>query len=179
MAINVNADLLPYQYDFMQSGAFYNMLFGGYGSGKTYALVHKLLKLAAKNRGLPGGILVPTTKMFKRDVLPAFEEICEGAGMKMQFMKGDGYISIPALKAQMWLFHSEDDGESIRGPNLAYGGVNEITLCSEKAFKAFLARVRLKQAGLRQIAGSGTPEGFNWTYEGPVRRRAIPQHNHG
>lgn len=140
------------------------MLFGGYGSGKTYALVMKLLKLAALNRGYPGGILSPTNMMFKRDVEPTFGAILDKAEISYKYLSSKGLIRIPKLACVMYVFHSEDDGLSIRGPNLAYGGVNEITLCSEKAFKAFLARIRVKDAKLRQVAGVGTPEGFNWTY---------------
>lgn len=158
-------DRLPYQAQFDESTAFYNCLFSGYGGGKTYALCMKLLKLSAINRGMAGGLLVPTLKMFKRDVIPTFKEILWPAGIQFKYHSADACLRIPALGAEIYVFHSEDDGESIRGPNLAYGGVNEVTLCSEAAFKAFLARIRIKAAPLRQIAMSGTPEGFNWAYD--------------
>lgn len=163
-AHNIVYNRLPYQAKFDESKKFYSCLFSGYGGGKTYALVMKLLKLAAINRGLAGGILVPTLKMFKRDVIPTFKDILEKAGIYHKYHSSDACIRIPALGAEIYVFHSEDDGDSIRGPNLAYGGVNEVTLCSEAAFKAFIARIRIKTAPLRQIAMSGTPEGFNWAY---------------
>jgi len=164
-AHQINYERLPYQIDFDESTKFYDCLFAGYGAGKTYALVMKLLRLGAINRGLPGGILVPTIKMFKRDVLPTFREILSPSGIWFKYHSSDACIRIPALSIELYIFHSEDDGDSIRGPNLAYGGVNEVTLCSENAFKAFLARVRLAHAKLAQIAMSGTPEGFNWAYD--------------
>lgn len=165
MSFNINYKMLPYQADFDRSTKFYDCLFGGYGSGKTYALVMKLLKLAAINRGLPGGVLVPTLKMFKRDVLPTLREILGEAGIPFRFFGAEGVIKIPLLRAEIWVFHDQDDGDSTRGPNLAYGAVNEVTLISQKGFEAFLARIRIRNAGLRQIAMSGTPEGFNWTYD--------------
>lgn len=164
-AHDITYNRLPYQRDFDESTKFYDCLFSGYGGGKTFALVMKLLKLAAINRGLAGGLLVPTLKMFKRDVIPTFSDILRPAGLSFKYHSSDACIRVPALAAEIYIFHSEDDGESIRGPNLAYGGVNEVTLCSEPAFKAFLARVRIKDAKLRQIAMSGTPEGFNWAYD--------------
>lgn len=164
-AHRISYERLPYQIKFDESTKFYDCLFAGYGAGKTYALVMKLLRLAAINRGHAGGILVPTIKMFKRDVLPTFREVLGPAGIQFKYHSSDACVRIPALAAEMYVFHSEDDGDSIRGPNLAYGGVNEVTLCSENAFKAFIARVRIADATLQQVAMSGTPEGFNWAYD--------------
>ncbi len=165
MTFNIDYKMLPYQAQFDRSTKFYDCLFGGYGSGKTYSLVMKLLKLAAINKGLPGGVLVPTLKMFRRDVLPTLRQILGGAKIPFKYVGSEGVIVIPALQAHIWVFHDQDEGESTRGPNLAYGAINEVTLVSRPGFDAFLARIRLKNAPMRQIAMSGTPEGFNWTYD--------------
>ncbi len=161
----IKYDRLPYQADFDESDKFYDILCAGFGAGKTYALVMKLLKLAALNYGLPGGVLAPTYKMFKRDVLPTFVEICRDSGLSMRWHSADSYIALHNFNTKLYVFHGEDDGLSIRGPNLAYGGVNEATLLSNAAFLAFLGRIRIKEASLMQIAMSGTPEGFNWFYD--------------
>lgn len=137
----------------------------GYGGGKTYSLVMKMLKLAKINRGVPGGLLCPTLKMFKRDVLPTIKEICWRYGIKYHFHKTDFVLTLPQVKGQIWIFHGEDEGESIRGPNLGYMLINEVTLLDKATFDAALARVRVKRAPLRQVAMSGTPEGFNWAYD--------------
>lgn len=155
---------LPYQAQFDESTKLYDFLFAGYGAGKTYALVMKMLRLSAINLGLPGGMLVPDMQMFKRDVLPTIEQINQDSGLSMRFRPNPARIVIPEFGVTVYVFHSEDDGASIRGPNLAWGVINEITLCTEKAFLAFLARIRIKAAKLRQVAGSGTPEGFDWAY---------------
>lgn len=160
----IKYERLPYQRDFDESTKFYDVLCAGYGAGKTYALVMKLLKLAAINRGLPGGILAPTTKMFRRDVLPTFQDICKNSGLRMRWFGSEGVIYLPDFGCRLYVFHAEDKGESIRGPSLAFGGVNEATLVNEQAFLAFLSRMRLKEAKLLQIPMSGTPEGFNWFY---------------
>jgi hypothetical protein len=156
---------LPYQAAFDESTSFYDCLFAGYGAGKTYALVMKMLRLCAINRGLPGGILTPTMQMFKRDVVPTIETIAAESGLKVRFMGNPARIIFKDFNATVYVFHGEDEGRSIRGPNLAWGVINEATLITEKTFKAFLARVRIKAAVLRQIAMSGTPEGFNWAYD--------------
>jgi len=155
---------LPYQAQFDESRKFYDLLFAGYGAGKTYALVMKMLKLAGLNPGLPGGLLVPDMQMFKRDVIPTIDAIAEESGLRVRFRPNPARLMLYDFGVTVYVFHSEDDGASIRGPNLAWGVVNEITLCSEKAFLAFLSRMRIKSAALRQIAASGTPEGFDWAY---------------
>lgn len=138
---------------------------GGYGSGKSHALVMKMFQLCHENYGLPGGLLCPNLKMFKRDVLPLISGICDENGIPFKFNKQDSFLYFPDTRSQIYIFHAEDDGHSIRGPNLAFFLINEVTLISKNAFDAALARVRLKKARLAQIACSGTPEGFNWDYD--------------
>lgn len=163
--VKIDYEKLPYQELFHASTKPKVYLSTGYGGGKTYALCMKALQLMDRNRGINGGILAPDLKMFKRDVLPTFEEIAERNKFDFKFNKVDSVMHFPNAKSSVYVFHSEDEGRSIRGPNLGWGLINEVTLVSESAFKAFLARIRVKEAPFRQLAMSGTPEGFNWTYD--------------
>lgn len=138
---------------------------GGYGSGKTYALVMKMLILMDKNPGIPGGLLSPTTKMFKRDVLPTIRLICGDAGIEFYWKSQDGELYFPATKSTVYVYHAEDNGASIAGANLGWFVVNEASLCSWEAIKAAFARVRVKKVPFPQIAMSGTPAEFNWVYQ--------------
>jgi hypothetical protein len=156
---------LPYQREFHEATKFYNALFAGFGGGKTYSLCMKLLHLCELNKNMAGGLLCPTLKMFKRDVLPTLKEICGQFGIEMKYHRQDSYIYFPDTRSTIFVFHAEDDGLSIKGPNLAFMLINEVTLCSLGAFQAAISRVRLKKAKFRQVAMSGTPEGFNWTYD--------------
>lgn len=161
----IKYERLPYQNEFHESLFPYVYLSAGYGAGKTYSLCMKAFKLMSQNKGISGGFLAPDLKMFKRDVVPTFKQICREHRIPFRFNRQDSTLIFPTTKTIIYVFHSEDDGDSIRGPNLGFGLINEITMCSEGAFEAFLARVRLKDAPVRQIAMSGTPEGFNWTYD--------------
>lgn len=156
---------LAYQDQFHESRKPKVYLSAGYGAGKTYSLCMKMFYLMALNRGLAGGLLAPTLKMFKRDVLPTIREICEDNGIPYKYHKTDSYFYFPDTKSTVYVFHGEDDGQSIRGPNLAFMLINEVTLISKATFDAAIARVRVKTAGLLQVAMSGTPEGFNWAYD--------------
>lgn len=141
------------------------VLVAGYGAGKSDWLCHKLLRLADQNKGLDGGILCPDIKMFKRDVLPIFEGIRNANNLKLSYNRQDGYLSIPETGNKIWVFHDQDKGQSIRGPNLAFMGVNEATLISKEGIEAAMGRVRLKNAQVPQMAMSGTPEGFGYIYQ--------------
>lgn len=161
----ITYERLPYQHAFHESLSPYVYLSAGYGAGKTYSLCMKAFRLMSQNKGVPGGFLAPDLKMFKRDVVPTFKQICRAHRIPFRFNRQDSTLIFPTTKTIIYVFHSEDDGDSIRGPNLGFGLINEITMCSKGAFDAFLSRIRLKDAPVRQMAMSGTPEGFNWTYD--------------
>ena len=161
----IKYNMLAHQKPFHESVASKVYLSSGYGSGKTHSLCMKILKTANINRGLPGGILSPDLKMFKRDVLPTLREITQENDIPFKFRTQDSTVILPDIGVEAFVFHDEDKGASIRGPNLAWMAINEVTLISKEGFLAAIARVRRKDAKLLQTFMSGTPESFNWAYE--------------
>ncbi len=125
----------------------------------------KIIKLASINKGLAGGLVVPNMKMFRRDVLPTLREITQDNNILFKWYQMEGIMRFPEINVEVYVFHDEDKGQSIRGPNLAWMCINEVSLISKDTFDAALGRVRLKAANLLQVAMSGTPEGFGWSYE--------------
>lgn len=138
---------------------------GGYGSGKTYCLVMKAFQLMDLNPGVPGALLAPTTKMFRRDVLPTFREITGNHGIEFRYSSKDAELYFPETDSVVYVYHAEDDGDSIAGANVGWALANEASLCSFAAIKALFARVRLKRVRHSQIFMSGTPAEFNWVYK--------------
>lgn len=138
---------------------------GGYGSGKTYCLVMKALQLMDLNFGIAGALLVPNMKMFRRDVLPTFREICGAHDIQFRFNSKDAELYFPDTNTTVYVYHAEDDGVSIAGSNVGWALVNEASLCSWMAIKAIFGRVRLKNVRYPQIFMSGTPAEFNWVYQ--------------
>lgn len=155
---------IPYQQQFQDSRKPKVYLSTGFGGGKTYSLCMKMFWLMNVNRGCPGGILAPSFKMYKRDVVPTIREICRLNRIRFKYNKSDALWMFPDCGAMVYGFTAEDP-DSIKGPNLAWMAINEVTLCSKQAFLMALSRVRLKKAALLQVAMSGTPESFNWAYE--------------
>lgn len=140
-------------------------VFGGYGSGKTYSLCHELLKLCNLNPRLPGGLVVPNMKMFKRDVLPTLIEIAERNRFSFSYRKGNAELFFPQTGSTVYIFHGEDKGQNIRGPNLAFMVLNEVTLLDLETYQAALSRVRHPRATRRCVAMSGTFEGATEIYD--------------
>jgi hypothetical protein len=102
-------------------------LSAGYGAGKSFSLVMKMFALMNVNQNMSGGLLCPNIKMFKKDVLPTIREICENNNIEYEFNKSDSVFYFPQTRSTIYVFHAEDDGLSIRGPNFAFGLIHEVT----------------------------------------------------
>lgn len=134
---------------------------GGFGSGKTYGLCMKLLKLSYLNKDLPGGLVVPSFPEFSKDVLPTMEEILDDNKVRYRYHKNMHYFTFPWSKGKLYVTTAE---KKIRGPNWAYAGINELTLIKFVRYKEVLGRVRVKKAKFPQVVSNGTPEGIASPY---------------
>ena len=141
----------------------FNMACGGLGSGKSYALAMKLFELSAINQDMPGGLLCPTIKEFKRDMLPIFSELISLYAPETKYHKTDLFFMFPWSNAPLYIFTAEAD---IKGPNLAYGGINEFSSMERDRIQQLINRCRREGSKLIQIAMAGTPEDdFLWLDE--------------
>jgi len=140
----------------------------GFGGGKTYSLVMKLLKLSVLNPNVDGGCVNPSIADFKKDVLPMFEAILDDNKIRYRYHRTDKWFLFPWSKGRLYIASAE---KQIRGPNWGYAGINEVTLISKERYLETIGRVRVKRAAVPQIVSSGTPEGTShWLYETFVER---------
>lgn len=138
-------------------------LSSGFGGGKSYALVMKALKLSWLNKPWPGGIMAPTFRDLKRDIIPIFEDILDKNRIQYYFHKTDYYYKFPWTDGKLFLFSGDT---KLRGPNLAYFLFNEATLLTAERYREGIGRVRIKGTRHPQIASVGTPEGIaNYMYD--------------
>lgn len=150
------------EFDADNTAKFLN-LFTGFGGGKSYAIAMKAFVLSKLNKGVPGGIVVPSIADFKKDLLPLMEEILDENKIKYRYHKTDKWFRFPWSSAKAYIATAE---KKIRGPNWGWAVINEITLITHERFKEVVGRVRIKGAPFPQIAGGGTPEGTgHWGYE--------------
>lgn len=165
--LKIDFDPLPAQGEVFYDDVTENIMHaGGLGSGKTYNLCQKLLKLSKINKGLDGGILTPDFPAFKKDIIPTFEQIFEKNRLKKgrhwSYHQTDKYYSFSWTKGRLYVFSAEKE---IAGPNLAYCGLNEFSLCPWARVNEMIRRVRLK-APCKQRIFAGTPEDkYGWLQE--------------
>lgn len=131
---------------------------GGLGSGKSYNLCMKMLRLSYLNKGHAGGLLCPDFPSFKKDILPTFEMIFDENKLikkKHWWYNGQDHTYKFSWNSKpIYIFTGEKD---IAGPNLGYGGINEFSLIQWEKINQFLRRIRTVSPYKQKIM-AGTPE---------------------
>lgn len=151
-------------------------LSSGFGGGKSYALLMKLLKLSFLNRPYPGGLIVPDFSEFKKDLHPMLEEILELNKINYHYHKTDHTYQFPWSRGKLYVVSAE---KKLRGPNWAYAGINEALLIPIERYREVVGRVRIAGAKCPQIASVGTPDGglaspyYEILIEKPMKRSRV------
>lgn len=152
----------PHQKKFQDDvSTFLLHLSSGFGGGKTYALIMKLVLLSKLNLHCHGGLVCPDFQEFKKDVLPEMEQILQRNGIRYRYHGSDHYFEFPWTSMRLYVVSAE---KPIRGPNWGYAGINEVTLIPLVRYKEVIGRVRDKRSRVPQICSVGTPEGFMSEY---------------
>lgn len=133
----------------------------GFGGGKTYIMIWKMIQLSKLNKLTHGGLMCPSIVEFKKDVLPLSEDIFDQFGIPFKFNKQQLYYEFPWTKKRCYVVSAE---KKLRGPNWGYAVINEVTLCPLVRYKEVLGRVRDKASSVPQVASVGTPEGMASEY---------------
>ena len=142
----------------------------GYGGGKTHWLCRKILKLSYINQNVPGGLITPSYKEYKRDVMPEMESILDNANVRYEYHKTDMFWTLPWSRAPLYVVTAEN---KLRGPNWGYAGINELTLITYVRYQEVIGRVRVREAKCPQIVSCGTPEGYASEYYEPFVEKNI------
>jgi hypothetical protein len=137
---------------------------GPVGSGKSLALVQESIRLSVVNGGLLGLIGAPTYAMLRDVTQRAIFEELERSSIPFVFKKQENLLALNDLGSEI-IFRSLDNPERLRGTNLAWMGIDELTYCREEAWLRLQARLRHPLA--TELCGFGvwTPNGFDWVYD--------------
>ncbi len=153
--------MLDHQRQWWELQNFIKLLVGGYGCGKTFIGAIRCLYLSYLNKGLPGMYVSPTYKLAKRTIIPSIKEIAHKAQLTIKHNKTDNEFYIEDWDGFFW-YGSGDDADSLRGPNLAWSGIDEPFIQSIDVLEQMLARIRVGEH--RELFLTGTPEQLNWGY---------------
>jgi hypothetical protein len=122
------------------------------------------LRQAFVNRGRLGLLAAPTFGMLRDATLASFLRAIEEQEVEFDHRKSDGELTIKGPESAV-LLRSLEDPERLRGSNLAWFGVDELSYTREDAWLRLEARLRDPKA--KKLSGFGvwTPQGHDWIYK--------------
>jgi hypothetical protein len=154
---------LPSQARFHKSEARFKGFSGPIGSGKSQALCQEAIKLSYLNAGRVGLLGAPTYPMLRDATQATLLEILETNRIPYEHNKAENTLVMKDTRSKI-LFRPVDEFERLRGTNLAWFGVDELTYCQEQAWVVLEGRLRDPKA--RKLCGFAgwTPKGYDWVY---------------
>lgn len=155
--------LLPSQRQFHNSRARFKGFSGPVGSGKTRALCAEAVRLCYRNPGRTGLIGAPTYPMLRDATIPALVEFLDEMDIRFEVNRAENHLTISEIRSRI-LFRAVEEFERLRGSNLAWFGVDELTYTSEEAWLRLEGRLRDPRA--TELCGFAvwTPKGYDWVY---------------
>ena len=159
---------LPSQEKFHQSAARFKGFSGPIGSGKSQALCQEAIRLSYMNPGRQGLIGAPTYPMLRDATLASFMEVLQGNAVPHALNKAELVLTLKETGSRIYL-RSVDDFERLRGTNLAWFGLDELTYTAEESWLRLEGRLRDPKA--KRLCGFAvwTPKGFDWVYRRFIR----------
>lgn len=161
---------LPSQCRFHASEARFKGFSGPVGSGKSAALCMEVIRLAWQNSGRHGLLAAPTYSMLRDATQVALFAALDAAEIEYAHNKSEGSIKLEGSSTTI-LLRSLDEPERLRGTNLAWFGVDELSYAKEEAWLRLEARLRDPQASRLCGFAVWTPKGHDWVYKRFIKKR--------
>ncbi|MFB3777244.1 MAG: terminase large subunit domain-containing protein [Bryobacteraceae bacterium] len=168
---NIEYQPLPSQQRFHASTARFKGFSGPVGSGKSQALCQEAIRLSYLNPGRSGLLGAPTYPMLRDATQSTLFEILGQSRIPHDYHKAENILVLCDTRSRI-IFRPVDDYERLRGTNLAWFGLDELTYTAEEAWLRLEGRLRDPKA--KRLCGFAvwTPKGFDWVYrrflESPV-----------
>lgn len=161
---------LATQRRFHDSKARFKGFSGPIGSGKSQALCHEAIKLTYLNPGRTGLIGAPTFPMLRDATQAALFELLDRNKIPYDFNRAENFLVMKETRSKI-LFRAVEEFERLRGSNLAWFGLDELTYTAEQAWLRLEGRLRDPKA--KRLCGFGvwTPKGYDWVYERFIARK--------
>jgi len=155
---------LPSQKRFHESAARFKGFSGPIGSGKSQALCQEAIKLSYQNPGRTGLIGAPTYPMLRDATVAALLEALVKNGIPHDVNRAENFLVMKETRSKI-LFRAVEEFERLRGSNLAWFGLDELTYTSEEAWLRLEGRLRDPKAARLCGFAVWTPKGYDWVYE--------------
>lgn len=155
---------LPSQARFHRSNARFKGYSGSIGSGKSQALCQEAIRLSYLNSGLTGLLGAPTYPMLRDATLMALLSILDECELPYELNRSEMLLRMKDTGSKI-LLRSVDEFERLRGTNLAWFGVDELSYAPEQAWLRLEGRLRDPKASRLCGFGVWTPKGRDWVYQ--------------
>ena len=154
---------LPSQKRFHDLRTRFKGFSGPIGSGKSQALCHEAIRLTYLNPGRMGLLGAPTYPMLRDSTQATLLAILEANHLPYEHNKAENALLMKDTRSKI-LFRPVDEFERLRGTNLAWFGLDELTYTQEESWLRLEGRLRDPKAN--QLCGFGvwTPKGHDWVY---------------
>jgi hypothetical protein len=156
-------DPLPSQRKFHALENRFKGFSGPIGSGKSQALCQEAIRLSYINPGRLGLMGAPTYPMLRDATQAALIEILENNDIPYEHNKAENAFVMQDTGSRI-LFRPVEEFERLRGTNLAWFGLDELTYTQEDSWLRLEGRLRDPKATRLCGFGVWTPKGFDWVY---------------
>ena len=155
---------LPSQKRFHDLDVRFKGFSGPIGSGKSQALCQEAIKLSYLNPGRLGLLGAPTYPMLRDATQAALFEILEANEVPYDHNKAENIVVMHDTGSRI-LFRPVDEFERLRGTNLAWFGLDELTYTQEESWLRLEGRLRDPIANRLCGFAVWTPKGYDWVYQ--------------
>ncbi|MGB9454726.1 MAG: terminase family protein [Bryobacteraceae bacterium] len=156
-------DPLPSQKSFHDLTARFKGFSGPIGSGKSQALCQEAIRLSYLNPRRMGLLGAPTYQMLRDATQATLFEILDSNRIPYEHNKAENTLRMKDTGSRI-VFRPVDEFERLRGTNLAWFGLDELTYTPEAAWLRLEGRLRDPKA--QRLCGFAvwTPKGYDWVY---------------
>jgi hypothetical protein len=161
---NISYDPLPSQKAFHKIDCRFKGFSGPIGSGKSQALCQEAIRLSYQNPGRLGLMGAPTYPMLRDATQVALLEVLQSNNIPYDHNKGENTLTMQDTGSKI-LFRPVDEFERLRGTNLAWFGLDELTYTQEESWLRLEGRLRDPKASRLCGFGVWTPKGYDWVYK--------------
>ncbi len=155
---------LPSQAEFIALKSRLKGFSGPVGSGKSAALAFEVIRQAYINEGRQGLLGAPTYSMLRDATLVTLFRMLDQQDVEYEHRKSDGELTFTAPDSVV-LLRSLEEPERLRGTNLAWFGIDELSYSREHGWLRLEARLRDPKAANLCGFGVWTPQGHDWLYK--------------
>ena len=160
---DIKYDPLPSQQKFHALENRFKGFSGPIGSGKSQALCQEAIRMSYMNPGRLGLLGAPTYPMLRDATQAALLEVLGSNNIPYEHNKAENTLVMLDTQSRI-LFRPVDEFERLRGTNLAWFGLDELTYTQEEAWLRLEGRLRDPRATRLCGFAVWTPKGYDWAY---------------